>query len=392
VTGFTDDRRAPHVRPWRLSATAAELWSSCPQAFSYQRELGIEEVVSRPLRIGRLMALTVERYVAHCFEHKVATDVSEIEAIARQVFVDKGAKEGALGLDALDEVIRICRNYAESCVLDLERTAGVEMELPPTGAEPLVIGGREVIGKVDRLLFDDDGRLAIVKDQKTNWRVWSHGETREKMQAKFYPILIFHSFPDVEDVEVEFEFIRFPGTTRPVRYTRAEAELERQNIEALALQMQKPGPRPATPGEHCAYCGYVQLCPKYRSARDTGVFAVPADAEEAKPIVQEVAVLEAGLERRKDALRALTSATGPISTNGVRVGFFESQTPRVDGRAFAEWADEHGVEKWDYLTVPATELKKLLRKRRSLEELIDYEHNTKFDIRRGGDSEEVSAV
>src|SRR6266545_4404271 len=235
VTGFTDDRRAPHVKPWRLSPTAAELWASCPQAFSFQRELGIEEVVSRPLRVGRLMALTVERYIAHCFEQKVATDVSEIEAIARQVFIDHGVKEGALGLDALEEVIRICRNYVESAILDLERLAGVEMWLPPTGAEPLVLGGREVIGKVDQLLFDDEGRVAIVKDQKTNWRVWSLGETRDKMQAKFYPILVFHSFPEVEDVEVDFEFIRFPGTIRSVRYSRAEAELERQNIEALVL-------------------------------------------------------------------------------------------------------------------------------------------------------------
>ncbi len=391
MTGFTDDRRAPHVKPWRLSPTAAELWASCPQAFSFQRELGIEEVVSRPLRVGRLMALTVERYIAHCFEQKVATDVSEIEAIARQVFIDHGVKEGALGLDALEEVIRICRNYVESAILDLERLAGVEMWLPPTGAEPLVLGGREVIGKVDQLLFDDEGRVAIVKDQKTNWRVWSLGETRDKMQAKFYPILVFHSFPEVEDVEVDFEFIRFPGTIRSVRYSRAEAELERQNIEALVLQMQKPGARPATPGEHCSMCGYTAMCPRYKSARDTGVFAVPTDADEAKPLVEEVAVLEAGLERRREALRALTSAIGPVSANGVRIGFFSSETPRVDARAFAEWADEHGVDKWDYLTVPAVELRKLLRKRRSLEELVDYEKSTRFDTRRG-EAEVVDAV
>src|SRR5712664_1774673 len=105
MTGFTDDRRAPHVKPWMLSATVAELWTDCPQAFSYQRELGIEEVPSRALRVGRLMAMTVERYLSHCFEHQVATDVSEIEAIARQVFVEEGV---GLGIEALEEVIRIC--------------------------------------------------------------------------------------------------------------------------------------------------------------------------------------------------------------------------------------------------------------------------------------------
>lgn len=390
MSGFTDDRRAPHVKPWRLSPTAAELWSSCPQAFSFQRELGLDEIVSQPLRVGRLMALTVEAYLSHCFEYQVATDVSEIEAIARQVFAQQGVKEGALGLDALEEVIRICSYWVESAALDLDRLAGVEVWLPPTGTEPLLIGGREVVGKVDQLLFDDDGRTAIVKDQKTNWRVWSPSETREKMQAKFYPLMVFHAFPEVEDVEVDFEFVRFPGTIRSIHYSRAEAELERQNLEALALQMQKPGARPATPGEHCSLCGYTQLCPRYRSARDSGVFSVPSTADEAKPLVEDVAVLEAGLERRKDVLRALTAATGPITANGVRIGFFASETPRIPPRVFVEWAEAHGVDPWDFLTVSSTDLRKLMRKRHSLGELVTYEKSTRFDTRRGEAEEAVT--
>lgn len=388
MTGF---ERPQHVKQWELSATAAELWSDCPQAFSFQRELGIEEVASRPLRVGRLMAQTVEGYLTHCFELGVATDVTEIESIARRVFEKDGA---GLGLDALEEVIRICSYYVQGAVLDLDRLAGVELWLPPDGVAPLVIGGRQVRGKVDQLLFDDEGRLAIVKDQKTNWHVWTEREAREAMQAKFYPILVFHSFPDVEEVQVEFEFVRFPGSIRPVRYSRAEAELERQNIEALTLQMQKPGKRPATPGAHCSFCGYVDLCPRFKSARDNQVFVVPRTTAEAQQLLGDVAVLEAGLERRRAALRSYTDTAGPVAANGVRFGQFRSRTPRVNPHRFMAWAQEHGVaDPLEYFEISPIELRRLARKRKSLEELFEYEEKFRSDLRRGeGDEiEEVTA-
>lgn len=387
MSGF---ERPQHVKQWELSATAAELWSNCPQAFSFQRELGIEEVASRPLRVGRLMAQTVERYLTHCFGLGVATDVTEIEAIARKVFEEDGA---GLGLDALEEVIRICGYYVQGATLDLDRLAGVELWLPPDGVEPLVLGGRQVRGKVDQLLFDDEGRLAIVKDQKTNWHVWTEREAREAMQSNFYPILVFHSFPDVEEVQVEFEFVRFPGSIRTVRYNRAEAELERQNIEALTLQMQKPGKRPATPGAHCSFCGYINLCPRYKSARDNQVFVVPHTTAEAQQLLGDVTVLEAGLERRRAALRSYTDVAGPVAANGVRFGHWTSRTPRVNAIRFLAWAKEHRVEEPEqYLEVSPTELRRLARKRKSIEEIFDYEEKSRADLRRGEGEEEEATV
>jgi hypothetical protein len=382
VTGFTDDRRAPHVKPWRLSPSAAELWSSCPQAFSFQRELGIDEVVSRPLRVGRLMAMTVERYLTHCFEQKVATDVTAIEEIARAVFVEQGLKEEALGIDALEEVIRICGFYVQGNALDLDRLLGVEVWLPPTGVEPLVLAGREVIGKVDQLLIDEEGRVATVFDQKTNWAVWSESETRDKMQAKIYPLLVFHSFPEVEEVEAIFQFIRWPGIERSVRYTRAEAELERQNIEALVQQMQRPGLRPATPGSHCGRCGYVLRCPRFKSARETNVLPVPTTPEEATELAEVLVVLEAGKHRIAELLQGYTKEFGPVRAKDTETGYFTSEKPTIGAHAFVEWAKEHDVDPFDYLQVPTIELRRLMRKRKSLAELTDTEKTTRFDTRR----------
>jgi hypothetical protein len=375
-------------KPWRFSATAAEMAADCMYAFSQRYELGTQEIPGRPLHVGRLLAMTVERYQLHCFEQRVPSDVTEILAIARKVYAEAG--QGA-GLDVLDEVLRVCEQYVESFNLDLDRLAGVEMWLPPAGIEPLLLAGREVVGKVDQLGFDDDGRLAIVTDQKSNWAVPSEHEIRQSMQSRLYPVLIFHSFPDVEEVEIRFEFIRW-GQVRIVRFTRAEAELERQKLEALSAQMQKPGARPATPGERCAYCGYVSVCPVFKTARASGVFIVPTNEEEAHKVHETVLVLKAGLDQRRAALRAFTKEHGPIETGGERAGYFVSESRRVLAKKFREWAPANGIDPDEFLVVPPRELEQLMKKRKSLEPITWVETHTKFSATKKTDPEEESSA
>ena len=373
----------PAVKPWRFSATAAETYSQCPLAWSYRYEMGMEGVPTRPLRIGRLMAMTVERYLTHCYEQQVETDVSAIDDIARKTFATEGA---GLGLDALDEVLKVGSFFVQSYALDFERLVGVEVWLPPKGVEPVTFAGREVVGKVDALLMDDEGQRAIVQDQKTNWAIWSERETRSKLQARLYPILVLASFPDVQEVEVTFQFIRW-GVERTVVWSRAEIEEERKNLEALSQLMQKPGARPATPGDRCSYCEYVSICPVFKTARTSGVFVIPTNDEEAEKVIETLLVLDAGVKQRKDALRAYTSGHGPIELNGIRVGHFTRETPVVDPHAFAAWCGED-IDPLDYLRLGSTELKRLVRKRKSLAELIRPEVETRFAVKRSTENEE----
>ena len=380
---MTDDQRAPHVKPWNLSATAAELWNACPFAFSLRYEQGIEEVRGRPLRIGALLAMTVEKYLTHCAEQKVATDVSAFEHIARDVYATQGV---GLGLDALDEVLRIGTFYVQQHTLDLEHLVGVEVWLPPKGSPDFELAGRRVVGKLDELYMDDVGTTATIVDAKSNWAVWSERETRAKLQARLYPMLVLHSFPDVDQVRVVFDFVRH-GAVREIVWTRGEIEVERDNLEALARQMQKPGVRPATPGDHCGICGYVSRCPVFRTARTYGVFIIPTNDEEAEKVVETLLVLEAGVKQRKDALRAYTSGHGPIELNGIRVGHFTRETPVVEPHAFAAWCGED-IDPLDHLRLGPTELKRLVRKRKSLAELIRPEVETRFAVKRSTENEE----
>lgn len=379
----------PAVKPWRFSATAAEMASDCMFAFSNKYERGVQEIPGRPLHVGRILSATVERYLLHCFEQKVPSDVVEIQAIARAVFAEQGQ---GVGLDVLDEVLRVVEQYVESFNLDIERLAGVEMWLPPRGIEPFTLAGRDVVGKVDQLMFDDEGRTAIVVDDKSNWVVWTEDEARQKLQSRLYPVLIFHSFPQVEDVEVRYRFIRW-GMERSVHFTRAEAYLEQQKLAALSAMMQKPGPRPATPGARCTYCGYVSVCPVFKAARSNGVFVMPTNEDEARKVVESVLVLEAGLEQRRKVLRDYTKEHGSVAVNGRTIGYVVSETRRVLTKVFRKWAPDAGVDPDEWLEIPARKLTALMKQRKSLEPLTYVETRTRFNTRKHvDDDEEAQAI
>ncbi len=380
---------APPVRPWRFSATAAEMWTGCPYAFSCKYERGINEIPGRPLKVGRLLSETIEAYQVHCFEQRVPSDLTEIRAIAHQIFAEKGQ---GIALDVLDEVLRVCEQYVEAFNIDLDRIAGAEVWLPPLGMEPITFAGREVVGKVDQLLFDDEGRLAIVIDQKSHWAVWSDDETRSHLQTRLYPILIFACFPDVEEVEIRYQFVRW-AMERVIRVTRAEAELERQKLIALAEQMQRPGARQATPGAQCSWCGYVSICPVFRAARQNGVFIVPTNEEEARKVHETVLVLKAALDQRRRVLNDFTKIHGSIETNGEHAGHFRSDSRRVLTKTFREWARDNGVDPDEWLVVPSRELQKLMKKRKSLEPITYVESTTRFSATKREDtSEETPAA
>ena len=370
-------RTVQGVRPWNFSATAGELFSECPFAFSQKYELGIPEPATDPLLTGQLMALTLERYLTHCATEKVATDITAIRSIARQTYAEAGV---GIPLTALDEVLEICDRYALAHALDLDHLIGVEVWLPPR-PQTLEIAGRNVLGKVDELYMDDEGRVATIRDAKTNWSVWSEEDTRKKLQAKVYPILVAHAFPEIEEVEVVFDFVRW-GMERTVRWSRAEIDEETLNIEALIMAMQRPGKRPAVPGSRCSYCAYTQRCPTFKSMKADGTSFTPISLDDAVAVASEITVLEPAIAQRRKAIREWANERGPVPVHGLEYGYFEHQTPTIEPRAFFAWAKDRNIDPFDYLRVGTTDLRRLMKKRPGIEDIVTYETETKFDARR----------
>lgn len=373
------------VKPWRFSATSGEMFSDCPYAWSQRYELGIPEPPTDPLRTGQLMASVIEKYLAHLVEGKIPTDVTALPEIAKRVWAEHGA---GLPIRVLDEVLRICTNYAASHVLDFERLVGVEVWLPRKGDPDLVLAGKPVVGKVDELYLSADGREAWIRDAKTNWAVWSEKVAREKLQARVYPVLVSHAFPDVELVRVTFDFVRW-GIERTVELSRGEIEEEVDKLSALIELMQRPGARPATPGARCAYCAYTARCPVFKSMKAELTTFTPASEQEARAIAAELTVLDAATKQRKEALKVWSDEHGAIELNGIEWGHHESQKPAIDIRLLAAFLEEDGQEPLDSdaIAVSTTGLRKLIRRKPELEQLVSWTGETRFDARKPGEEE-----
>jgi CRISPR/Cas system-associated exonuclease Cas4 (RecB family) len=362
------------------------MFSDCPFAFATKYELGIPEPPTDPLRTGQLMAMTIEKYLAHLVEGKIPTDITELPEIAKRVWSEHGA---GLPIRVLDEVLRICGNYAASHILDFEHMVGVEVWLPRKGDVDLVLGGRRVVGKVDELYLYPDEQLAVVRDAKTNWSIWSEQEAREKLQARVYPVLVQHALPDVERVRMVFDFVRH-GAERVVELTRDEIAEEVEKLAALIALMQRPGARPATPGARCSYCAYTQRCPTFKSMKRDLTSFTPAGPDEARAIAAETTVLEAALKQRKEALKVWADENGAIELNGVTWGHHLTESPRIDVRELAAFLEGRGLDPLDHpaIRVDTTELRKLVRKNGDLEQLIAWDSSTRFDVRKAKEGEE----
>ena len=365
------------MKPWRASPTSMELFQDCPFAFSMKYEVGASEPASDPLLLGQLLAMTIEAYLTHCAANKVRTDVTEIKSIARRVYAERGV---GIPLTALDAALEIVERYAMSHAIDLDHLVGTEIWLPVPPAT-VQLAGRDVLGRVDELYVSDDGTEATVVDAKSNYAIWTVDEARAKLQARVYPYLLFQSFPGLEQVTLVFDFIRW-NIERTVVWNRAESMEEGKNLEALIVAMQRPGRRPAVPGARCSYCSFTAMCPTFKSMKADGTSFTPISLDDAVAVAAEITVLEPAIAQRRKALREWTNQRGPVPVHGLEYGYFEHQTPTIDPEKFAVWAKKNGKDPFEYLRIGTTDLRKLLKKHPGLEDLIEYETETKFDARR----------
>lgn len=215
---------------------------SCPKSYETQviesRTMPSGLQSARGTEIHKVMSL----YVRHCWQRKVPADWEAFDRIALGVGV---------------EAAEILDGMRDSYLVDFEHVYDTELKLAWASYE----------GTLDVLLFPTPGK-AEIKDYKSHPRPFDCEKT---FQAKFYPLLVFLAFPEVEEVEFEYVFVRYSHCTRSVTYTRSDVPKLRQIAESARKRQREiheryllDEPNPAYPGRHCQYCPLLQsltACP-----------------------------------------------------------------------------------------------------------------------------------
>lgn len=358
------------------SHTRFNLFESCPRSYKFKYVDKVPETPSRPLLIGRVIHDILAEYTEHLAKNGLQTDVTALPAIGNKVFFDKPA---GLEVSDLGEVLRILRAYAQTSIFDPTTVAGIEEMM----RVDLMDGKVTFWAVIDR--YHILGRRARIVDLKTDWVLRSQTDVANDHQLQIYCWAVAQRFRTIDEFEVTLDFVRH-GVQRTAEFDRSIIPAIEERILAQIGQIEREKKFAPRPGAACSWCSYCAQCPAAQEANQAGEVLI-STPEDARVWAGRAAVLEAQLDRIKGVLKNFANVNGPIDANGLQWGFHKSESVGVKStQEFIDALSSAGIDATPWLTVGATDLKKLMAKNakaaQALEPVLVDKSYTRFDAKK----------
>ena len=350
-----------------FSFSRLERYAKCPKSFYYKYVLEIEEPISEPLALGKAVHAAIERFLKAQWANE-KKDMSECVAEA--------VAEAPVPI-SFDEALQLCLNPAVRertfCYGPPEIEQRFDVHLDDAGE----YGLQGTVDYSERNLTDVKSCLLV--DWKTNRAKYG----ADCLQMRLYAAVLARRYK-VEQVLAQLVFLRYHGgacVETAVIDARAMEQAWNWALETAreiegniaSLQVFGGDPEALFPARPCAFChnscGYAYQCTR-------GVILQPAKVnsqEEAEALAGDLIRLESATSAMKDALKEWATTTQrPISLPGGEYRFIPSVAWTFSEAGLQNLCDRitrMGDNCWRYLTIGATQLKKL---RLDEEDLILY--------------------
>lgn len=337
------------------SYSRLKLYDDCPASYYYKYILELPEESGEPLIIGKTVHLAIEKYLKQLREGVKVN----IKACIREAIKEFNANS------VKDTVLKIGLSPAIDSNTFLYNKSEIEhgFHIPLDDNEEFILQG--AIDYFEYGLPDDS---AYLLDWKTNHIRYS----ANNLQMGIYAWYLSQQY-GVDTVYASMIFLRYSQSacTEKAVFTKIEMEKARswayniaKEIEAnlLELQLFSGNPDeifPAKPCANCQHCSYAFQCVK-------GLVLIPVQVNnryQATAMAEDILRMDAASTAMKKELKKWVKASNsPIAINGGEYCFTSTVswdlTP--DGiKALCHDLAEKNFDYWQYLTIGATQIKKL---------------------------------
>lgn len=234
----------------RLSASAVQLYETCPLQFKLEREWRIPGEVPAAMQYGATMHRVLRAYFDSV---RYDRPMPEKDVIAFFVadLSDAGLQDGyqhelyeKQGIEQLKEFLYACRRGPIPRVLHTEEFFEIK------------ISGVTVAGRIDRIDQLDNGSIAIV-DYKT-------GKPQEQEDADKSLQLSIYALAAREKWGYKAEQVAFYNLSNNSQVSTRRGDVELQEAKARVDEVAEcvaAGKFEPKTGFHCGFCAYRSLCP-----------------------------------------------------------------------------------------------------------------------------------
>jgi len=241
---------SPYVFDGALSATAIEKYETCPLRFKIDRFWNVPGEVAAQMQYGHLIHTLLRDYYESLRAGRPKNE-DEVLALLREGLADAGFADPVQrelyekeGTKQLREFVRLQQAAPPPDVIGTERSFEI------------TLGGVRVKGRLDRIDRIAGNRVAII-DYKTG-KPRTEDHARKSLQLSIYALaarekwdydaerLVFYNLADNTEVACKRDPRQLAEACQ--RVAEVAAEIAAGNFDP-------------TPGFHCGWCAYRNLCP-----------------------------------------------------------------------------------------------------------------------------------
>ncbi|MFA9428706.1 RecB family exonuclease [Egicoccus sp. AB-alg2] len=279
----------------RLSFSRVDAYANCPRRFRYAY---VDKLPGKPgphLSFGTSIHAALEDF----YDRKLPTCPTEDELLG--FLYERWDSTGFSHLDRGEQLAYY--RHAQDVLRRFHRRAAPVYRLPAATEAwfELPIGFEAtVVGSIDRVDVDDDGRFHVV-DYKTNRKVKNRERVADSLQLAIYALACRHLF-GVLPATVSLDFV-VAGVTVTVPLEDLDLDAARERVLATARAVREERYEP-TPNRLCDWCDFKALCPAWEGNEPDQLLG---------PAVDELRRLRRQVVRDVRALRELEAGVARIT-------------------------------------------------------------------------------